>query len=211
MRRFGFGAATTLAVGALLMLSGCAETVAGDATGDHRPASEDTARPQSSASAQASPTTSAEQSGAPPTTTTAAAPACGPDQDAAIATALAKSPPSQQFPDEPWRFGGVTDFDPCADLSYARLELGGTVSSPMQLALFHRGEYTGNATWCAFGYTDVVSSDGRRIDVRYRWPRAGDANAAPTGEAYTAFVWDGDGVTMTADLPGELLEISGCQ
>lgn len=210
MRSIGFGAATTLAVGALLVLSGCAQSVSGDATGDQRSVT-DTARAQSSTPAETSPTASAEQSTTAPTTTTSAAPACGPDQDTAIAEALAQTPPNPMLPGEPWRFGGVTDFDPCADLSYARLEMGGTVSSPMHLALFHRGQYTGTATWCSFGYTDVVSSDGQRIDVRYRWPRAGDANANPTGEAYTAFYWDGDGVTMTADLPDELMTLSACE
>lgn len=209
MRRFGFGAAT-LTVGALLVLSGCAERVSGDATGGGSPETADTARAQSTTSAETSASASAEQSTTAPTTTTSAAPACGPDQDTAIAEALAESPPSRQFPDQPWRFGGVTDFDPCADLSYAQLELGGTGSSPTHLALFHRGEYTGNATWCAFGFTDVVSSDSERIDVRYRWPRGTDSNANPTGEAYTAFYWDGDGVTMTDDLPDELMRVNGC-
>ncbi|XGU20559.1 LppP/LprE family lipoprotein [Rhodococcus sp. 3Y1] len=105
-----------------------------------------------------------------------------------------------------------TNFDPCAELSYAIAETnGGTGSSPQHVMLFHRGEYQGTATACSFGFTSVIDSSSDSVTVQYKWPRGMDSNANPSGLATATFVWDGDGVVMQNDLPAELLKVSGCK
>ncbi len=104
-----------------------------------------------------------------------------------------------------WTYIGEADYDPCADLSYAMAETpGATASSPMQLMLFHRGEYVGTGTWCPLPYTTVIGSSGDQVDVRYRWIRGDDTSAGPSGETTTSYVWNGQGVTMTAPLPEDM-------
>ena len=143
-----------------------------------------------------------------PTTTVA----CGVDPQApAIAENLAAVPPAQQLSGASWTYLGDSNYDPCADLSYALVETeGGTGSSPQQLMLFHRGAYIGTATECAFGFTSVTDATGNSVTVEYRWPLPGDTNAAPSGSATVTFTWNGTDVVMSADLPAELLSMSGC-
>jgi LppP/LprE lipoprotein len=105
----------------------------------------------------------------------------------------------------------LSNFDRCAALSYGRLDLeGGTGSSPVQLMLFHSGVFVGTATDCAFGFTSVDSFSGDSITVTYRWPREGDTNAAPSGQATVTYRWSGESVVMEGELPAELLQVSGC-
>lgn len=101
-----------------------------------------------------------------------------------------------------WAFAGDSNYDPCADLSYAVVDKpGGTVSSPMQLMFFHNGDYVGTGTWCALPFTAVTGTTDDAVHVEYRWPRGGDANANPTGRASTTYRWDGDQVRMDPSLP----------
>ncbi|MBQ7805794.1 LppP/LprE family lipoprotein, partial [Rhodococcus sp. (in: high G+C Gram-positive bacteria)] len=109
-------------------------------------------------------------------------------------------------------FLGETNFDPCAELSYAIAETnGGTGSSPQHVMFFHRGEYQGTATACSFGFTSVIDSSSDSVTVQYKWPRGMDSNANPSGLATAIFVWDGNEVVMQNDLPAELLKVSGCK
>ena len=130
--------------------------------------------------------------------------------DSAISAAV------DQLPANPargatWTFGGRTNFDPCADLSYALAETaGGTGSSPIHIMLFHRGDYTGTGTLCAFGRTEVVDATSDRVTVTYLYPRGMESNAAATGLAQVNYVWNGNGVTMNGALPDELVQMSGC-
>jgi hypothetical protein len=144
---------------------------------------------------------------APPTTG-----GCGVDPQApAITDNLAAVPPAQQVRGIPWTYLGDSNYDPCTELSYAIVEVrGGTGSSPRQVMLFHRGAYIGTATECDFGFTAVTATTGDSVSVEYQWPREGDPNAAPSGSARTTFSWNGTGVVMSAGLPQELLDISGC-
>ncbi|TSD48002.1 LppP/LprE family lipoprotein [Rhodococcus sp. KBS0724] len=137
---------------------------------------------------------------------------CGTESpNIAITNGVARVPADPRIPDIEWIFLGDTNFDPCADLSYALAETkGGTGSSPEHVMFFHRGEYLGTATSCAFGFTTVVDSTSESATVQYRWPRGRDSNANPSGLATATFVWDGNEVVMQNDLPAELLDISGC-
>jgi hypothetical protein len=110
-----------------------------------------------------------------------------------------------------WTYGGESNYDPCAALSYARLDVaGGTGSSPAQFMLFHDGEFVGTATECAFGLTSVIGTTLDSITVEYRWPRAGDPNAAPSGLATMTYRWNGQAVDAVGDLPVELQQVNGC-
>jgi hypothetical protein len=132
-------------------------------------------------------------------------------QNTAITSAVAQVPADARIPGIEWIFMGDTNFDPCADLSYAVVETkGGTGSSPEHVMFFHRGEYLGTATSCAFGFTTVVDGTSESATVQYRWPRGMDSNANPSGLATATFVWDGNEVVMQNDLPAELLNMSGC-
>ena len=144
----------------------------------------------------------------PPTT----APACGVDPQAPeIGQHIASVPVPDVVAGASWVYGGESNFDRCAALSYARLDIeGGTGSSPVQLMLFHNGAFVGTATECAFGFTSVDSFTGDSITVTYRWPRAGDTNAAPSGQATVTYRWNGESVVMEGELPAELLQLTGC-
>jgi hypothetical protein len=144
---------------------------------------------------------------APPTTG-----ACGVDPEAsAITDNVDAVPPAEQAPGIPWTYVGESNYDRCADLSYAIVDVeGGTGSSPRHVMLFHRGAYIGTATECAFGFTSVTATTGNSVTVEFRWPREGDPNAAPSGSASTTFSWNGSDVVMSAELPDELLTVSGC-
>ncbi|NMM83095.1 hypothetical protein B2J88_01710 [Rhodococcus sp. SRB_17] len=144
---------------------------------------------------------------------TAATVKCGTtSQSAAIADGISQVPGDPRIPGIEWTFTGDTNFDPCADLSYAMAETkGGTGSSPEHVMFFHRGEYLGTATSCSFGFTSVVDSSSDSAMVQYKWPRGMDSNANPSGLASATFVWDGEQVVMQNDLPAELLKVSGCK
>lgn len=144
---------------------------------------------------------------APPTNAT-----CGVDPQApAITDNLSTVPPAQQAPGIPWTYLGDSNYDPCAGLSYAVVDIeGGTGSSPQQVMLFHRGAYIGTATECAFGFTSVTAATGDSVTVEYRWPRDGDTDAAPSGSASATFNWNGTEVVISGELPDELLTVSGC-
>lgn len=139
---------------------------------------------------------------------------CGVVGDApAIRDNIDEVPPPQQLADDArWEFTGTTNYDPCAALSYARLDItGGTGSSPVQLMLFHDGEYVGTASECAFGSTSVIDIAADSITVEYRWPREGDANADPSGRATVTYRWAGGMVRADRELPAELLRVNDCQ
>jgi hypothetical protein len=132
-------------------------------------------------------------------------------QTPAITAHLGDIPPAAQVPGVPWSYSGESNYNPCFELSYAAVTLeGATVSSPDHLMLFHRGEYVGTATECAFGFVVVVDSTESSVTVDYYWPREGDPNAAPSGRASVSYSWSGSEVVTSGSLPAELLAISGC-
>jgi hypothetical protein len=154
-----------------------------------------------------------DATGPPPATTVPARsePTCGVDPGAeAITDAIGAVPPAfDGFPG--WAYGGASNFDPCAALSYALLDTeGGTGSSPVQVMLFHDGTYVGTATECALPFTTVTGTSTDSVTIEYRWPRPGDSNAAPSGLASVAFRWSGGAVRMESEVPQELLDVAGC-
>ena len=139
-------------------------------------------------------------------------PACGVDPRApAIVDHVTDVSPV--FEGYVWTYEGDSNYDPCTALSYARLDVeGGTGSSPVQVMLFHEGDYIGTATECAFGFTTIVEATNDAVTVEYRWPREGDANAAPSGAATVTYRWDSgaEAVQQEGELPQELLDVSAC-
>ena len=138
-------------------------------------------------------------------------PICGVDPGAATITDhIGDVPPgSARFPG--WVYGGESNFDPCAALSYARLDTQlATASSPVQLMLFHQGTYIGTATECAHAFTTVTGTSNDSVTIEYRWPRADDPNATPSGLATVTYRWAGDAVQADSELPQELLDLTGC-
>jgi hypothetical protein len=151
-----------------------------------------------------------------PSSTGAAAPApqpaCGVDPEAPeIRESIGSVPVPEVVAGASWVYSGQSNFDRCAALSYARLDIAGaTASSPVQLVLFHDGVFIGTATDCAFAFTSVDSFTGDSVTVSYRWPRSGDTNAAPSGLGTVTYRWNGEEVVMEGELPAELLQLTGC-
>ena len=83
-------------------------------------------------------------------------------------------------------------YDPCAALSWVVLGLkGGMASSPVQIMLFHRGQYIGVTASEPINYwPEVVRLDDAAIQVTYKWPRDGETTAGATGRSVSIFTWD---------------------
>ncbi|WP_168166962.1 LppP/LprE family lipoprotein [Corynebacterium sp. HMSC04H06] len=114
---------------------------------------------------------------------------CGePDAHAAVAANVGQLAPNLEWnPDT-----AIADYDPCADLSWAAVTVtGATASSPYHIMLFHKGEFLGTATAQPYGFAPEINrASGRQMDVIYRWPQDGDANANPTGSSFASFAWN---------------------
>ncbi|MFW0793327.1 LppP/LprE family lipoprotein [Gordonia sp. CPCC 205515] len=109
------------------------------------------------------------------------------------------------MPDNNWIFEGETNYNTCYDLSYAAVETArGTASSPSQLLMFHLGKFVGPAIACNAAFQTVTGSTPSSVNVTYRWPNPGDANANPTGQASVVFEWNGSQVVMNGSLPYEV-------
>ncbi len=143
------------------------------------------------------------------TPTASPTPTCAPlDGPAAAAEVIGQLPPTFEEPSMShvaWDLGSarVDGYDPCAELSWIVFSVeGGTVSSPSQIALFHRGEFIGTATEKAYGFWPDVErvSDGE-IEVTYRWPKPDEANAEASGRSVSVFTWSDGVVNRTGELP----------
>ena len=86
----------------------------------------------------------------------------------------------------------TTTYDPCAALSWVVLEIPrATVSSPVQIMLFHRGQYIGTTSSESIGFPpEVVRLDDAAIQVTYTWTRDGESNAEASGRSVSIFTWD---------------------
>ncbi|RAV31347.1 LppP/LprE family lipoprotein [Corynebacterium heidelbergense] len=118
--------------------------------------------------------------------------------------------PNNDDPDAGWAFdrsenSGFTDAaNVCAPLGYVTLGIRmPTGSSPIQIVLFHNGQYIGVATKKAYAKADVARIDGSSIRVTWRFPRPGESNAEASGETEAQFRWDSaaNKVVMTGDVP----------
>ena len=93
-----------------------------------------------------------------------------------------------------WDLNGAdtTTYDACAALSWVVLEIPrATVSSPVQIMLFHRGQYIGTTSSESIGFPpEVVRLDDAAIQVTYTWTRDGESNAEASGRSVSIFTWD---------------------
>ena len=93
-----------------------------------------------------------------------------------------------------WDLDGAdtTTYDACAALSWVVLEIPrATVSSPVQIMLFHRGQYIGTTSSESIGFPpEVVRLDDAAIQVTYTWTRDGESNAEASGRSVSIFTWD---------------------
>ncbi|WOF22438.1 LppP/LprE family lipoprotein [Microbacterium betulae] len=154
-----------------------------------------------------------ESPSAPATPSSDPAPTCASlDGEAAVAEAIPLLPapfddPAMSLIEWDAEQATVDTYDPCAELSWIVVPIsGGSVSSPNQIALFHRGEYIGPATERSYGFRpDVVRVDDASIEVTYRWAESGDANAEPSGTTVVSFAWDeaSESVVFSGELPPE--------
>lgn len=112
----------------------------------------------------------------------------------AISTWGPQVPTFREGYDWQWNLDGAdpNTYDPCAALSWVVLGLkGGMASSPVQIMLFHRGQYIGVTASEPINYwPEVVRLDDAAIQVTYKWPRDGETTAGATGRSVSIFIWD---------------------
>ena len=161
-----------------LALAGC--------RGGTAPASSDDASARTRPPASASP----ETSSAEPTTEKCAT-MTGAE---AVSTWGPQVPAFREGDDWQWNLDRAdpNTYDPCAALSWVVLGLkGGMASSPVQIMLFHRGQYIGVTASEPINYwPEVVRLDDAAIQVTYKWPRDGETTAGATGRSVSIFTWD---------------------
>ena len=112
----------------------------------------------------------------------------------AVSTWGPQVPAFREGDDWQWDLGraDTTTYDPCAALSWVVLEIPrATVSSPVQIMLFHRGQYIGTTASESIGFPpEVVRLDDAAIQVTYTWTRDGESNAEASGRSVSIFTWD---------------------
>lgn len=195
--------AALLLGGAAVLLSGCSATSTDDTPSSVASSASASATAGASASTSGSTATTAPTATTEPSTTatTSAAAAggsgtCGSDT-ATVAVrqaAAALTRPIPAVPSARWdpTHADTSAYDPCAALSWAVLSVtDGTPSSPNAILLFHDGAFLGTATSTQYPFEPTVTrSSAASIAVTYRYVRAGDANADPSGTTHATFTWD---------------------
>ncbi|MCZ4581531.1 LppP/LprE family lipoprotein [Gordonia amicalis] len=97
------------------------------------------------------------------------------------------------------------NYNTCAALSYAEITIDhASAASPEQLLLFHHGKFVGTGIKCNTAFQSVTNATDDTVFVTYRYLTPGDPNAAPQGEAFVSFYWDGASVVMNGTLPTEV-------
>lgn len=166
----------------------------------------ESAAPSDSAAAPA-PTSGEESSGA---TTEQASADCGVNPQAeAIHNNISQVPPPQ-LPDSYWQYNGESNYDPCADLSYASIDQmpQGNAQFARQIMMFHKGEYIGVGSDRVLQHIDILNVTDDSFTARYKdWvalEEAGGANAeAPKYTKDVTYRWNGEGVEMIGTVPGQ--------
>jgi hypothetical protein len=135
---------------------------------------------------------------------------CGPATGAeAASAAIAALPLPSGLSGHEWDAANAdhSGYDRCAALSWSVVTVeGGTPSSPYAVLLFHDGAYLGTATATQYGFSPTVTRAGAdAITVVYRYAKATDSNADPTGRTTATYTWDASTskVVMTGDVPPE--------
>lgn len=147
------------------------------------------------------------------TTTAAAAETCGVDTQAAAIHEHITQVPAPTAPGEGWEYYGQSNYDPCADLSYALVWVTGS-DRPLkqsQLMLFHRGEYIGVGALAPQSMS-VVEADGTSVHTRMLDFEAKERDQAPDAlaERYqvdVTFRWNGERVEPIGEIPNQSLAV----
>ena len=207
--------AASIGLGAAMLLGGCADAApsasatAEPTAGAEVPSDEATATGDDVGSTEAAPDADA-------TGVSDDAEMCGvtPD-DPRITEAIANVPAPFSDPahgNVAWSTTIVdTDFDPCAELSYAVITVdGATVASPMQVMLFGRGEYLGTTSDCAPGFQTVEQSAPDAVAVTYEWPKPGEPNAGEKDSATVTYSLSNGEIVMSDPIPDEAVDEGIC-
>lgn len=128
---------------------------------------------------------------------------CGPDQAAAVQSALAK------YPSDPvtgWKWSSTaqaSNYDACVDLSTVLVTVeGATGSSPIQALMFHRGVFAGTATPKPYSFTNLVSRASTHDTVVLSYGYGQSCTACDDGNVTTVrYRWNGTGVQMLDPAP----------
>lgn len=144
-----------------------------------------------------------------PSPEAARAEACGVDPQAAAIHDNLWQVPAPEAPGEGWEYYGQSNYDPCADLSYALVWVTGSAHplKQSQLMLFHRGGYLGvgalapQSMYVAETRPDAVHA--RVVDFE-----AMERDRAPGAQAERyrtdlTFWWNGQRVEAVGRIPNQ--------
>lgn len=135
------------------------------------------------------------------------APPCGPDEAAALSSALSQVRPDPATHKQWDRNPRSSNYEPCADLSAIVLTVqDGTGSSPDLALMFHRGAFVGTATGQPYPFTELEgpASTGDIVVLTYRTRQS--CSTCTDGTLTTVgFQWTGDRVQMLDRPPDPLI------
>lgn len=139
--------------------------------------------------------------------------ACGVDTQAAAIHGNIPQVPAPTAPGEGWEYYGQSNYNPCADLSYALVWVTGS-DRPLkqsQLMLFHRGQYLGVGALAPQSLS-VVAADDTSVHARMLDFEAKERDQAPDvlAEQYqvdVTFWWNGERVEPIGEIPNQSLAV----
>lgn len=155
-------------------------------------------------------TTTPAPTGTPASPTTDAAPEhCRVDTQADAILSNIWQVPEPTLAGETWEYQGHSNYNPCADLSYATVYVTGS-DHPLkqnQLMLFHRGNYLGVGALTPQTH-EVIATDDESVTVRYIDFEAMERDQAPTAVAENyqvevTFLWNGAQVEPIGRIPNQ--------
>ena len=153
-------------------------------------------------------TVTAPPSDAASTPTPTPTPTCGPTSGAeAAAAGIAALPLPAGLEDAKWDAANAdySGYDACAPLSWSVVEPEfATAGSPYAILLFHEGRYLGTATAEQYAFEPTIERRSESaVTVTYKFAKAGEPNAAPSGRTTATFTWNDETgrVDMTGDTP----------
>ena len=143
-----------------------------------------------------------------PTTGAGTDASCGVDPQASEIYDHIAEVPLGTVDDMYWKYNGDSNYDPCADLSYASLDQmpQGDGQFARQLMLFHKGEYLGVGSDHSLQHIRIHHVTDDSLTVTYKdWEalaRSGQPlAAAPNFTKDVTYMWDGDHVEMIGSVP----------
>ena len=153
-------------------------------------------------------TVTAPPSDAASTPTPTPTPTCGPTSGAeAAAAGIAALPLPAGLEDAKWDAANAdySGYDACAPLSWSVVEPEfATAGPPYAILLFHEGRYLGTATAEQYAFEPTIERRSESaVTVTYKFAKAGEPNAAPSGRTTATFTWNDETgrVDMTGDTP----------